>query len=231
MLVGEARDLGDAFAGRLPFDAQAATELVAKMGLVDVGGGLGVVVDRRVVEARPAAVRSLRRVSDQDVGVQLRIAVARGAVEVASRQVAVALDELRAAHAPAGPARLALHVVEGGSYRLAVGGFDLDGGYGPAKAPQQGDGLGSREGEIEAGDRAAGRNAAHPDQRLPIGGVAASQHRFELCGLDFAGEGQVLGGIAEPFPGDLALAGVVVLSAFGDLVEVIALLSFAELSD
>jgi hypothetical protein len=102
---------------------------------------------------------------------------------------------------------------------------------GAAEAPEQGNGLGSREGEIEAGDRAAGWNAAHANQRLPINRIAAGQYRFELRGLDLAGEAQILGGIADPFPDDLPLAGVVVLSAFRDLVEVVTLLSFAELAD
>jgi len=38
MLVGEACDLGDALARRLPLDAEAAGQLVAKVGLVDVAG-------------------------------------------------------------------------------------------------------------------------------------------------------------------------------------------------
>ena len=79
---------------RLPLDAEAAGQLVAQVGLVDVAGGLGVVVDRRVVEAGPAAVRSLGRVGDEDVGVELGVAVARGAMEVGGGEEAVALDEL-----------------------------------------------------------------------------------------------------------------------------------------
>ena len=73
---------------------EAAAQLVAQMGLVDVAGGLGVVIDRRVVEPGPAAVRPLGRVGDQDVGVELGIAVARGAVGVGGGEVAVAVDEL-----------------------------------------------------------------------------------------------------------------------------------------
>ena len=76
MLVGEALDLGDPLADLLPLDAEAAGQLVAKLGLVEVAGGLGVLVDRRVVEAGPAAVRTLGRVGDEDVRVELRIAVA-----------------------------------------------------------------------------------------------------------------------------------------------------------
>jgi hypothetical protein len=52
-----------------------------------------------------------------------------------------------------------------------------------------------------------------------------------LLGLDLTVEAEALGGVADPFSGRLALAGVVVLGAFGDLVEVVALLSYAELAD
>ena len=39
VLVGKALDLGDALADWLPLDAEAAGQLVAQVGLVDVGGG------------------------------------------------------------------------------------------------------------------------------------------------------------------------------------------------
>ena len=42
----------------------------------------------------------------------------------------------------------------------------------------------------------------------------------ELVGSDLAGEAKLGGGVADPLPGDLALAGVVVLRAFGDLLQV-----------
>lgn len=141
MLVGEARDLGDALAGRLPFDAQATGQLVSQMGLVDVAGGRGVVVDSRVVEASPLSFGP-GCVGEEHMGVQLRIAVARGAVAVGGGEVALALEELRASSPASGPARLALHVVEGGSYRFAVGGLDFERGDGTTQAPQQGDRLG-----------------------------------------------------------------------------------------
>jgi hypothetical protein len=59
----------------------------------------------------------------------------------------------------------------------------------------------------------------------------AGQHRRQLIGLHRAVEAKVLGRVAEPLPLGLSLAGVVVLSAFGDLVEVVALLSYAELAN
>ena len=88
VLVGEAGDLGDPLAGLLPLDAEAGAQLVAQVGLVDVAGGGRVLVDRRVVEAGPAAVRPLGRVGDQDVGVELGVAVSRGAVAVGGGEVA-----------------------------------------------------------------------------------------------------------------------------------------------
>jgi hypothetical protein len=80
MLVGEALDLGDAVADLLPADPEAAGQLGAQVGLEDVAGGLGVVVDRRVVEAGPLAVRPLGRIGDQDVDVDLGASGAGGAM-------------------------------------------------------------------------------------------------------------------------------------------------------
>jgi hypothetical protein len=65
-----------------------------------------------VVEPGPAAVGSAGRVGDEDVGVELGIAGARGAVDVGGGEEAVALDEFMAAVAAPGPAGRPLHVVE-----------------------------------------------------------------------------------------------------------------------
>jgi hypothetical protein len=218
--VGEALDLRDSLADLLPLDPEALGQLVAQVGLVDVGGGRGVVIDCRVVEPRPFSVGALSRVGYQDVGMELGIAVAGGAVAVGSGEVAVALDELRASGAAARPARLALHVGEGGLDSFSVGSLDFEGGEGAAEAPEQGDRLGSREGEVEAGDRAVASHPSHREQGRAIDRIAPGQHRRELVLTDLAFQAEVAGGVADPFPGRLAFAGVVVLGAFGDLVEV-----------
>ena len=75
MLIGKALNLGDALARGLPLDSQAAAQLVAKVGLIDVGGGGRMVIDRGVIEARPATFGA-GRVGDEDVGVELGVAVA-----------------------------------------------------------------------------------------------------------------------------------------------------------
>ena len=112
-----------------------------------------------------------------------------------------------------------------------MGGGDLEGGDRAAEAPEQGDRLGGREGEVEAGDRALAGDALAAEQGLAAGGVVAGEHRGELVGLDLAGEAEVARQLADPLARRLALAGVVVLGAFGDLVEVVALLAGAELPD
>jgi hypothetical protein len=112
-----------------------------------------------------------------------------------------------------------------------MGGFDLRRHLGAAEGPEQRGRLGRREGEVEAGDRAARRHAAHPEQRLAVCRVVAGQHRDELVLADLAVEAQAGSGVADPLARHLALAGVVVLGAFGDLAQVVALLSFAELAD
>ena len=228
--VGEALDLGDAVSDRLPLHAEPLAQLMAEVCLIDVAGGLGVVEDRRVVEAGPAPVGALGRVGDQDMGVELGIAGAGGAVLEGGGEEAVAVDEFLAAGAAAGPAGLALQVVEGGCCGVAVGLVDLDRRLVAAECPEQGDGLRGGEGEVEAGDRSLPPDGAHPE-RLAVGGVAAGQHRGELVCLDPARQAQLLGRVAYPVALRLALAGVVVLGAFGDLVEVVALLAGAELSD
>ena len=73
---------------------EALGQLVAQLGLVEVAGGLRVAIDRRVVEAGPAAIRPLGRVGHQDVGVELGVPGARGAVAEGGGEEAVAVYEL-----------------------------------------------------------------------------------------------------------------------------------------
>ena len=232
VLVGEALDLGDALADLLPAHAEALGQLVAQVGLVDVGGGGGVVVDRRVVEAGPAAVRSLRRVGDQDVGVELGVAVSRGAVAVGGGEEAVALDELRASGSAAGPARLALHVAEGGADGFAVGGSRLRGRrLGPPRPQSRETDFGAEKVRSKPGTGPSPRTPRIESSGSPSTGLRPVSIADELVRADLAFEAEVRGGVADPLAGRLALAGVVVLGAFGDLVEVVALLAAPELSD
>lgn len=101
---------------------------------------------------------------------------------------------------------------------------------GATERPQQRDRLRRREGEIEAGDRAAPADATQAERR-PGRGVVPGQHRRQLIGIDLALETEIGSGVTEPVALGLTLPGVVVLRAFGDLGGVVALLAGAELAD
>jgi len=204
LLRAEALDLGDPVADLLPAHPEPAGQLVAQVGLVDVAGGLRVFVERRVVEAGPAAVGSDRRVGDQDMGVELEVAGARGAVPVGGGEEAPAGDELgrRAAASEAGGA---LKVGERGLHRGAVGGDHLGAGPAAAERPGEGDRLRRREGEVEARDRAAPADRAEAE-RLSVDRTVAGQHRGQLLALDPAVEAEHGGGGADPVALGLALA-------------------------
>jgi hypothetical protein len=135
---------------------------------------------------------------------ELGIAGAGGAVDVARRQEALALDEPMAPGAAAGPAGGSLEVVESGLDRRGVGGFDLGGDGMAAERPGKRNGLRRREGQVEAGDGAA-LDVAKPE-RLARRGIVAGQHPDELGGLDLALEAEILGGVAEPIALGLRLA-------------------------
>ena len=105
-------------------------------------------------------------------------------------------------------------------------------GLGVAEGPEQRDRLRCGEGEVEAGDGAlAPGDPAASDQRLVGGGVVAGEHRAQLIAHDVALESELGGSVAGPAPRRLALAGVVVLGAVGDLLQVVALLARSQLSD
>ena len=114
-------------------------QLVAQVGLVDVAGGLGVVVDRRVVEPGPAAVRSLGRVGDQDVGVELGIAGARGAVDDRRRRGSRCRGRTREPPAPGGSSRPRAAGSRGRSATASAwAACDLGGGDRSRRAPRAG---------------------------------------------------------------------------------------------
>jgi hypothetical protein len=175
MIVGKAFDLGDAVADLLPTDPEAAGQIGAEVSLKEVARRLRVVVDRRVVEPGPLAVRPLGRVGDQGVDVDLGISGAGGAVAEACGEETIALDELGVCSAP-GPTRLPLEVVERGAQGTFGRGGDGGAGLRVPERPEQRGGLRDREGEIEAGNGAPAADCAQA-QRLAGRRVAAGEHR------------------------------------------------------
>jgi len=77
---GEAGDLGDALDRGGPGDPETLGELPAQHRVVEVRGGQGVAVDGLGVDGGPLPVRAVEQVRDDEVGVQLRVPGAGGAV-------------------------------------------------------------------------------------------------------------------------------------------------------
>ena len=172
-------------------------QLVAKLGLVEVAGGLGVVVDRRVVEAGPAAVGSLGRVGDQDVGVELGVAVARGAVAEGGGEEPLPLRTRRPA-----PRRVQLPCVacsRGRPRRRARGRRDLAAGVSPPSAQSSATDFGAEKVRSKPGT-APLAGLAHPE-RLAVHRVAAGEHRASSCvGSTSPSRPSSLGRVADPVP-------------------------------
>ena len=192
-MVGvEALDLREPVNDLAPADAEPLRQLVAQMRLVYVAGGFRVVVDRRVVEPGPASLGE-GGVCDQDMGMQLHVAGAGGAVDVAGGKEPVAVDELATTGTAPSPARLPLQVAETGFHGGGVCGFDLGGDGVPAERPQDRDRLRRGEGEIEAGDRAALDVAK--SKRLAARRVRPGQHPRQLVGINLPLQAEIVGGI------------------------------------
>ena len=226
-VVGKALQLGGPAAHRLEGEAEFTRQLRAQLGLVEVATGLRLPVEVGAVQGRVAPVGALGEVGHQDVGVELGIAGARGAVGKGRGDHPAGVGDLGAAGAAAHESRLALDVVEGGSDGALVAFAHDAAGSRIAQGPEQRDRLRRREGVVEAGDAAA---AAKGDERLTVGGMLGSEDSAQLRRLDLPREAELLAARAHPAPRRLALAGVVVLDPGGDRVEIVGLLAMAELA-
>src|SRR5690606_8266992 len=84
--LGDAGEVGDAVARRLPGDAEAAGELGPQVDLVEEPDGPAPRVEVAAVEGAPPIVAAgVGEVGDHDVGVQVRVARPGGAVPEGGR--------------------------------------------------------------------------------------------------------------------------------------------------
>src|SRR6266511_5979286 len=98
----------------------------------------------------------------------------------------------------------------------------------PAERVQQADAFRRPEGQVEGEHPLAVWWSAKPRRGV---GVGAGQHPQQAVFADLAGYLQLGGGRPGPVAWRLASAGVVLLLAAGDLVEVVALLATQQLAD
>ena len=171
-------DVGDAVVDRLPLDAEPPGQLVAQVGLVDVAGGLRVLVDRRVVEPRPAAVRPLGRVGDRGRGCGAggrRRARSGGRRR---RRGSRCRGRTRGRRCRAGSSRPGAPCSRGRRRRRRGGPPSTSAGDRmAAERPGQRDRLRRREGEIEAGDRLAARRRLQAERLAGRPGCGRSASR------------------------------------------------------
>ena len=137
-------------------DSDAFTQLRFEGGVVDLGGGNVVAVQRGPVEREPLR-RPVRQgrgnlVRDRDVGVQVRISGARIAMGERCGDQSVRVDLRDTAVAETGEAGVLFEVVEGGCDRGVVRCFDLLRDLPRRNSPQRRHTLHGREREVETGD-------------------------------------------------------------------------------
>jgi hypothetical protein len=216
--AGDAIQVGVTSGGRLPGDPEGPGQLVAERGLVQVAGGLGMPVQRAAVQGRPAPVRALGEVGDQDVGVQQRIPGPAHAMLVAGCQQTAASDSLAAGMPAARPRRRPLQVPQRLPDRGVMRGDDRPDDVGSAEGVQQTHALGRAEGQIEPGHR-PGTNPV--GKRRAGRGVATCEQPAQPLLGDGSGKREPGGLAADPAAGSFAAAGVVLLLGVSDLVEVV----------
>ena len=112
--MGDADDLGAAVADRGPLDAQVVDEFGAQLGLVEKACGAGMQEEVSGVEGAPPVVAA-GGVGDEDVGVQVRVAGAAGAMAKRRRDEPVAANLVDAVGSAARPTGLGFEVADRGA--------------------------------------------------------------------------------------------------------------------
>jgi hypothetical protein len=220
-------DFGDTLGHRGPADPEGLGQPGPQRGLVEIADGLGPPVDGLPVGGRPAAVLGPGQVGGDQVGVQLRVAGPRRAVPEPGGDESAGRDPDGAAVPPAGHDRLRLQGGEGVGHRGVVRGDHLGCGDRVGQGPQEADGLGGGERQVEPGHPP--RTPGTGDEGVPVG-VAAVEDGPEPVGVDWAGEAERGGQPAVPHPGELD--GVqVVLVTHGERRQVVILPPGGELPD
>ena len=219
-----------------PFDSEGAAECCAQVCLVEVAGGEAVgLEDGFAVEGSPFAVGALGEVADDDVGVQLRVLGAAGAVLEGGGDEASGVFADHAVSAATGDAGLVLEVAKGGLPRVDVRLADGPSGAFVTEGVQQADALGGGEHQVETRHRrellllySTGvrkrvdplerdrPRARRPSQSLSGCRMEALRKVRELTVVDDSGEPEVLGAPSRPDAGGLPAPCVVVVKPLGD---------------
>ncbi len=239
--AGDAGDVGNVVVDRVPLDAETSGQFVAQHTLVQRSGRQLGAVEGLSVECGPLAVGPASEVRDEDVGVQMGVAGATGAMpepggdEPDARQTAGAelLERCRLRLAIVRPAtheagfsfEPADRLFDGG-----VGGFDDLGTHERVgKCVEHADRLRCRERQVEARDTVLPRLDLVAVRGQPGARIEPSEDGSKLIAGDVVVEVERLVGESEPAATGFAGTGVVVVDAVGDLAEVVLLGTHTEL--
>ena len=227
--LGHPLELGHAAGGQPEAHAERLPQPGAQGRLVHEAGRAGVDVDQAGVGGRPGAVVSHGDVGDQDVGVELGVAGARGAVHEGGADEPLRPDAAKPPGSPADAQRPALEVVEGLGDRVGVHGADGGRDVAFGEAVEEGDRFGGREGEVEARHPLAW--ATPPAVRISPWGETPARTARRSLRRHLAAEPEEPGTLAQPVAGGLARPGVVLLTAGGDGAQVVVLGTGHQLGD
>jgi hypothetical protein len=227
-ILGHPLELAVAVAVRgRPLHPERPGQLALVGGPVDGVGGQPMPVQAAAVQRRPAAVRPLDPVGDDQMRMQERVALSGGPVVEPDGQQPLAGHVLDTAVATAG-AQVSVQVGD----RLGQPGM-MSGQHRPSngrlpQAVEDGDALGRPQDHIEGGHGVAAMRAA---QQLPSCGVAALEHGLELRQRCFALQAEGGGAGAVPAAWGLAVAGQILFVVGGQLAGVVLLPAHRELGD
>lgn len=203
-------DVRDPLADRPPLDAELACELVPEDRFVDVAGGAGLGEERSPIQRPPLPVRSLRRVADEDVRMNLRVAGAACPVAEGRPNEASTVDDLGSALAKPRLAGVLLEVCQGSRHRPILRAQDRPLDRRVADPEQHRRTLGDREHEVVARNACSARRAL---QGLAGSRVALGQDRPERRLVDAAVDAGNAGTRTDPFAGSFRPCEEVVLRA------------------
>jgi len=227
-LIGYALELAVAVAvGGRPLHPERPDELTLVGRPIDGVRSQPVAVEVAAVQGRPAAVRALDPVGDDQVSVQQRIAFSGCPVVEPDRQQALAGHVLDTTMAAAG-VQVLVQVGNRLGQPSMMGGQHGSSGRRVSQAVQDRDALGRAQDHVKGRHRVAAVRAA---EQLAGGGVAAFEHGLEPGHRCFALQPQAGRAGAIPAAWGLAVARQILLVVGGQLPGVVGLPTYRELGD
>jgi hypothetical protein len=227
-ILGHALELAVAMGVRgRPLHPQCPDELALVGGPVDGIRGQPMPIEIPAVHGRPASIRPLNPISNDQVGVHQRIAFSGRPVVEPHRQQPLSVHALDTAMSATGP-KMLVQVADRLRQASVMGGQHCPAGGRVTEAVEDRDALGRPQHHIEGGHGVAAMGVA---EQFAGGGVAALEHGLEPGRRCFALQPQAAGAGAVPPARGLAVARQILFVVGGQLASVILLPPHRQLGD